>query len=541
MPSALHLLHPAWLMAALLAAPGAAANTFRYASSGDVLTMDPHSANEALTNGMKSNIYEGLVHRKWDTTIEPALAVRWSRPDTTTWRFELRRGVTFHDGTPFTADDVVFSFQRNKHKNSELANYVAAVKEVRKVDDFTVEYVTYGAHPILLGDLTTHFIMSKRWCEEHGTTEPSARLDRETYATRHANGTGPFMLVERVVDTRTVLAANPRWWGDATKEHNLTRVEFRPIANAATRVSALLSGDLDMAYPVPLQDIPRVKATSGFNVLQGPEIRVLFLGFDQWRDELMDMPGSGKNPFKDLRVRRAFYQAIDVKAIHDKVMRGASVPTGLMVAKEIAGYDEKIADRYPYDPQATRKLLADAGYPKGFRVTLDCPNDRYINDEAICQAVVSMLGRVGIEVALNSMPKSRWLDKINSKNTSFYLLGWSPITFDAHNTLLALMVLQGPGAGLFNDGKYTNPKVEELTAAAAVELDEVRRLHLLSEAQRIHKEDFGHIPLHQQMLAWGVRDGVELKLDPIDYVRLRYVKMKAGNSFTRTSRVRPSN
>jgi peptide/nickel transport system substrate-binding protein len=523
----------------LTTASAAEAATFRYASSADVLTLDPHAANEALTNGMKANIYEALVRRKWDLSLEPALAVSWTQRDPTTWRFQLRRGVTFHDGTPFTADDVVFSFRRNKHKNSNMADAVAAVKEVRKVDDYTVEYVTYGPDPVLLQELTNSFIMSRRWCEEHGATEPSLTLDKETYATRHANGTGPFMVVERVVDTRTVLVAYAKWWGDATKEHNLTRAEFRPIANAATRVSALLSGELDMMYPVPLQDIPRLKGTPGFSVLQGPEARVVFLGFDQWRDELLDMRGSGKNPFKDVRVRRAFYQAIDIGAIERKVMRGASVPTGLMVAKGVAGYDAKLAERYPYDPEAAKKLLSDAGYPHGFPVTLDCPNDRYVNDEAICQSVVSMLARVGVEVTLNAQTKSKWLDKIGrrqSNATSFYMLGWTPTTYDAHNALQNLMVMQGEGAGLWNEGRYTNPKVEQLVAAIAVEMDAVKRDELMREALRLHKEDFGHIPLHQQMLAWGVRDGVDLKLHPADLVLLRYVKVKdSGRTAARTT------
>lgn len=512
--------------AALVPSPPAQANTFRYASSGDVLTMDPHSGNEALTNGMKQNIYEGLVRRRWDLAVEPALAVSWSQPDATTWRFQLRRGVTFHDGTHFTADDVLFSFRRNKNKRSQLADILASVKEVRKVGEFTVDYVTYGPSPVLLQDLTNHFIMSRKWCEEHDTTEPAPFLDKETYATRHANGTGPFMLAERVVDTRTVLVANPSWWDNPNKEHNVTRAEFRPIANAATRLAALLSGDVDMIYPVPLQDIPRVKSTPGFQVQQGPEARVLFFGFDQWRDELLDMPGSGRNPFKDVRVRRAFYQAIDVDAIHRKVMRGASVPTALMVAREVAGYDPSLDVRYPYDPAAARKLLVEAGYSQGFPVTLDCPNDRYINDEAICQAAVSMLDRIGVKVTLNAQTKSKWLEKINHRNTSFFLLGWTPATYEAHNMIRNVITTQGEAAGIWNDGGYTNPRVEKLASQIAVEMDGAKRTRMISEVLRIHKEDFGHIPIHQPMLVWGMRAGVDVKLHPGDQVLLRYVKVK---------------
>ena len=517
----------------MLVAAAAHAQTFRYASSGDVLSLDPHSVNEALTNGMKQNLYEGLLVRSWDLSIAPGLAVSWSQPDPTTWRFKLRKGVKFHVGTPLSADDVVFSFHRNKNKNSGTSVQVADVKEVRKVDEYTVDYVTYGPSPILLQNMTGHYIMSKKWCEEHGATEPAVGLETETYATRHENGTGSFMVVERVPDTRTVLVPNPDWWGNATKEHNLTRVEFRPIANAATRISALLSGEIDMMYPVPLQDIPRVKATPGFRVLEGPEVRVIFFGFDQWRDELLDMPGSGKNPFKDVRVRRAFYQAIDVDAIHTKVMRGHSKPTGLMVAQGIVGFDPKLNDRYTYDPGAAKKLLVEAGFPNGFPVTLDCPNDRYINDEAVCQAVVPMLARIGIKVTLNAQTKSKWIDKTGRKqnnNTSFYLLGWTPNTYDAHNAFLNVMALHGDGAGVWNHGHYTNPKVEQLVAAIAVEMDPVKRTRLISDVLRIHKEDFGHIPLYQPMLVWAVRDGVEVKLQAADQVLLNYVKVTRNGS-----------
>jgi len=512
----------------LISGQTALANTFKYSTSGDILTLDPHSQNEGPNNAMKNNIYECLVHRNYKMEVEPSLATRWEIVDATTWRFFLRKGVKFHDGRPFTADDVVFSYQRNAHPNSDMNTYVATVKEVKKIDDYTVDYITKGPDPILLQNLTLHFIMSKSWCEEHNATIPLRGSTEENYSTRHANGTGPFILVERVPDTRTVLKDNPDWWGNAGKQHNLTSATFVPIANAATRVSALLTGEVDMIFPVPLQDVPRINATQGVKVLQGPELRTIFLGFDQWRDELLDLPGSGKNPFKDVRVRRAFYQAVDIEAIHKKIMRGASTPSGLMIAPGIVGWDEKLNERYPYDPEASKKLLADAGYPDGFPVTFDCPNDRYVNDEAICQSVVPMLARIGIKATLNAQTKGLHFDKIGLKqgnNTSFYMLGWTPGTNDGLNALVNLMTLEGKGHGTWNCGKYTNPTVEELTGKISVEMDPEKRLEMMREAMRIHKEDFGHIPLHQQALAWGVRDYVDIKQPPNDSVWLRYVKI----------------
>ena len=517
------------LLGALLVVVPARAQTFRYASTGDLLTLDPHSADEALSNSFKNNIYEGLVRFNEKLEPEPALAVSWKAVNPTTWRFQLRKGVTFHDGTPFTADDVVFSWSRQKSKNSVMASHVSTIKSAKKIDDYTVEYVTEGPDPILLRNLTEHFIMSKTWCEQHATTEPVAGLSEETFATRHENGTGPFQVVERVPDTRTVLVPFPKWWDLPNKRYAITRAEFRPIANAATRLAALISGEVDLAYPVAPQDVARVEGQKGFRVIRRPELRVVFLGMDQWRDESLDMPGSKKNPFKDVRVRRAVYQAIDEEAIRAKVMRGMAAPTGLIIPENTEGYDAKLRERYPYDPAASRKLLAEAGYAAGFPVTLDCPNDRYINDEAICQSLVPMLARVGIKVTLNAQTKSKHFDKIlrkSNNNTSLFLLGFSPETADAMATFVPTMTMKGEGAGAWNAGRYTNPKVEELVEQIRVEMNQEKRRALMSEVLRIHKEDVGHAPLHEQLIIWGVRDGVEVTPDARDRVQLRFVKMR---------------
>jgi peptide/nickel transport system substrate-binding protein len=515
---------------ALVAYGPADAKTFRFSSSGDINGLDPHVNNEAPTNAMKNNIYETLIFRDYNLKLIPGLATEWKQTGPTTWRFTLRQGVKFHDGTPFTADDVIFSVKRNQHEQGGMRTATLTIKEVRKVDDKTIDIITEGPNPILDQDLTALFIMSKVWAEKNHTTTPVRGIvGNESYANVHENGTGPFKLLDRVPDTRTVLVPNPDWW-NKKPVHNLTRVEFRPIANAATRVAALLSGEIDMMYPVPLQDIPRIERTAGMKVLQGPESRVVFLGMDQWRDELLDMPGSGKNPFKDRRVRQAVYQAIDIDAIKRVVMRGASVPTALMVGAGVTGYSKELDVRYPFDPDASKKLLAEAGYPNGFTVTLDCPNDRYVNDEPTCQAVVPMLGRVGITVKLNAQTKSKHFDKIGQRsgnNTSFYMLGWG--TYDAYDMLynLVMTVNATPGAGSNNSGRYSNPKVDELTKLIRVEIDPEKRNKLIYDAMKIHKEDFGHIPLFQPPLAWGVRDTVaSIPQSPNDYVMLRYVRMK---------------
>ena len=516
---------------AFLASAAADAKVFRYSTSGDINGLDPHLNNEGPTNAMKNNLYEALIFRDHELKLRPSLATDWKQTAPTVWRFNLRKGVKFHDGTPFTADDVVFSIKRNNHEQSGMRTYSASVVDVKKVDDHTVDIITKVPDPILDQNLPAVFIMSKAWSEKNNTTTPvQGIVGNETYANVHENGTGPFKLLDRVPDTRTVIVPNPDWWGKV--EHNLTRVEFRPITNSATRVAALLSGEIDMMFPVPLQDVPRLKRSAGVKVLEGPELRTIFLGFDQWRDELKDMPGTGKNPFKDVRVRRAFYQAIDIQAIHRVVMRGASTPTGLMIAPGINGFSKELNDRYPYDPEGAKKLLADAGYPQGFPVTLDCPNDRYVNDEAICQAVVPMLARVGINIKLNSQTKSKHFDKIGTRSgndTSFYMLGWTPGTYDAHNMLYNILMTrnQQTGTGSNNSGRYSNSKLDELTNQIGSESDREKRNRMIHDAMKIHKEDFGHIPLHQQALAWGVRENVVyLPQPPNDSVMVRVVRMK---------------
>ncbi|MCP5155885.1 MAG: ABC transporter substrate-binding protein [Ectothiorhodospiraceae bacterium] len=519
------------LMAAMLAATVAsgavAAKEFRYSTSGDLLGLDPYINNEGPTNTMKSNLYEGLIHRSYDLSLHPALATDWKQTDPLTWRFNLRKGVKFHNGNPFTADDVLISLDRIRLPKSNMTFVVTSIDKIVKIDDHTIDIVTKFPDPTLLLNLPNFWIMDKEWLEANNAFDVEEGATVKTFANLNVNGTGPFMLEERVPDTRTVLVPNPNWWG--TPEHNITKAVFTPIGNDSTRVAALLSGDVDLIYPVPLQDIRRLESTPGVKPLEGPELRTIFLGFDQHRDELLDMPGSGKNPFKDVRVRKAFYQAIDINAIKRVVMRNAATPTGLMIAPGINGFQPDMNDRLPYDPEAAKKLLAEAGYPNGFPVTLDCPNDRYVNDEAICLAVVPMIKRIGIDIKLNAQTKSLHFQKIGRKenwNTSFYMLGWTPGSYDAHNPLQQLMTLDGDGQGTWNCGRYTNARVEELTDMIAGETDVEKRNAMIREAFQIHKDEVGHIPLHQQALAWGVGARVkDVKQRPQNDVDLRYVIM----------------
>jgi peptide/nickel transport system substrate-binding protein len=317
------------------------------------------------------------------------------------------------------------------------------------------------------------------------------------------------MLKSREPGVRTVLVPNPNYW---TKiESNVTEAVFTPIGNAATRVAALISGDIDMMEPVPLQDIDRLKADPALKVMVGPELRTIFLGMDQSRDELLYSNVKGKNPFKDKRVRQAFYQAIDENAIAKTVMRGAATPSALMIAPGIRGFAKELNTRLPYDPAAAKKLLADAGYPNGFIIGMNCPNDRYVNDAQICQAVAAMLAKIGIKMNLNAETKVTYFPKILSRDTSFYLLGWTPGSYDSHNAIYALLMSPGPkGQGQFNLGSYSNKRVDELGNQIAGELDPKKRDAMIAELFKIHRDEIGNIPLHQQALAWAMKKNVEL-------------------------------
>jgi peptide/nickel transport system substrate-binding protein len=511
----------ALLALALCLAPTAGAATFTYANQGDTLSMDPHMLNESLLLNFTGNVYESLVGRGRKLELEPELATSWKRTAPTVWRFNLRKGVKFHDGTPFAADDVLFSFERARGEGSDMKTYVGQIKEVRKVDSHTVDIVTTEPFPILPDVLSLWRIMSKSWCEKNNAVRPvDVRKGTENYASTHANGTGPFMLKSRQPGVRTVLAANPNWWGKP--EHNLTEATFLPIANEATRVAALVSGEIDMMEPVPLQDVQRLRNDARLKVLQGPELRTIFLGMDQKRDQLLYSSVKGKNPFKDRRVRQAFYQAIDIEAIRTRIMRGAAAPTGLMIAPGVNGFDPALNKRLPYDPNAAKKLLAEAGYPDGFEVGMHCPNDRYVNDAEICQAIAVMLARIGVEVDLAAEPKATYFPKALSREVSFYLLGWTPGTYDSHNPLFSVMSTPGEGGrGQFNLGWYSNAKLDDLTRAIGSETDQGRRQAMISEAFRLHADDIGHIPLHQQMLTWGMKRNVELvqRADNFNYLK----------------------
>ena len=516
------------LLALGLSTTVATAATFRWANDGDANSMDPYTRNETFLLTFTQNIYDPLVRRNRELKVEPALAMSWEQPDPLTWRFHLRPNVKFQGGEPFNADDVLFSYQRASGPGSQLNATFATVKEVKKVDDLTVDFITKAPNPIFVQEITTWVMMSKAWCEAHNATQPAdlTKVKEENYATRNANGTGPFILGTREPDRRTTLRNNPAWWDKP--EHNLTEVTFNVISSANTRVAALLSGDVDMIYTVPPQDMDRIGRTPGLKLAVGPELRTIFFGFDQARPELLKSDVKGKNPFQDVRVRRAFNMAVDAKAIQSRVMRNQSHPTGLMYGPGVNGYTAASDVRILYDPDGAKKLLADAGYPNGFGVTLDCPNDRYINDEAICQAVTNMLARIGMKVTLNAQTRLQYFAQISNPDyrTSFYMLGWTPTTYDALNSLFNLAGSRNGVRGVFNDGGWSNKEFDDTLDQIAVELDLEKRQQQIEHASKIIHDEAAFIPLHQQTVVWAYRSNVELQQLADNTFPLRYVTVK---------------
>jgi len=493
----------------LLACSIAFGQTLRWSTQGDPQTMDPHAQNELLTNAMNGQVYEGLTGRDRNLRIVPALATEWQQTGPMRWRMKLRAGVKFHDGTPFTADDVVFSVLRAKEPTSAIRAYAVAMGEPRKIDDLTVEFVLPQVNPIFLEHANTVQIMSRAWSEKNNSAHPQDFKNGQiTAATLQANGTGPFILVSRQPDVKTVYRRNPAWWGKP--EGNVQEVVYTPIKSDATRSAALLSGEIDLLQdPVP-QDLERLRNTPGTKVLDGPENRIIFIGMDQGRDELLYSNVKGKNPFKDVRVRRALYQAVNIEAIRSKTMRGQSLPTGSMTPSPLGDFnDPALEARLPFDQARARSLLAEAGYPNGFEVQMDCPNNRYINDEEICVALSAMWAQVGVKVKVNAMPKAVYFAKGDKLDVSMFMLGWGGSITDAETLLTPILRPRGEGGvGSWNWANYKDAKLDDLAAASSKEPDPAKREQLIKAALREQAQQVYYIPLHRQVIPWAMRSNV---------------------------------
>ena len=487
----------------------ASAQTLRWASQGDLQTLDPHSQNELLTNAINGQVYETLVQRDKQLRIVAGLATEWTQVTPTLWRMKLRPGVRFHDGSAFTADDVVFSVKRAQHVASAIRAYAMALGEPRRVDDLTVEFTLAQFNPIYLEHASLVFIMSKAWSEKNNAAAPQDFKNKEDkYTALNANGTGPFAVVSRQPDAKTVYKRNAAWWGKF--EGNVQEVVYTPVKSDATRTAALISGELDFVLDPSPQDVARLRNSPGTKVIDGVENRAVFIGMDQSRDELLYSSVKGKNPFKDVRVRRALYQAVDIEALRTRLMRGQALPTGSITPSPLGSFnDPEIEKRLPLDLPRARALMAEAGYPQGFEVNLDCPNNRYINDEEICVALAAMWSQIGVKVKVVAQPRATYFPKAEKLDVSMYMLGWGGSITDAETTLTPIMRSRGDGGvGYYNWGNVKNPKLDELAIASSKEADPVKREQLIKAALREHNEQIHHIPLHRQVIPWAARSNV---------------------------------
>ena len=499
----------------------------RVASAFDPQTMDPQAIALLYHSRVVFQLYESLVGRDERFKSEPALAVSWQSVSPTVWRFRLRPGVTFHDGTPFSADDAVFSLERALVPPSQRAFQLKGVSAIRKVDALTIDIQLEAPDAVLPEKLQFVAMMNKAWCEKHGVTRAQDfNGKQETHAVRNANGTGPMQLVRYEPDVRTTLKRHAAWWGwaDSKRHGNLDQVSFVTIKSDATRLAALASGEVDLVLDPPYQDIARLKADPRVTLQQTVDIGQQYLTFDQAHDELADSDVKGRNPFKDLRVRKAVYHAINVPLIIDKVLRGQAQPTGAFLSPLVDGSPVDLDKRLPYDPARARLLLGEAGYPNGFAITLDCVNVAW--RENVCQAVAAMLTQVGVRTTLRSSPSNQFFPKLSQGTASFIEYGWTASP-DAWNSLNALFrTYDKSGLGTFNAGRYSNPKLDVLIDNIRTEPDLTRRRAMVTTVLRIAGEELPYIPLYRRTLTWAMAKKVQVVQWPNDTMELRWVRVK---------------
>ncbi len=497
------------------------AETVRWARNSDALTLDPHSQNQGVTHTFIHHIYETLVDRDVEGNLIPRLATEWAikEGDPTVWVFKLRPDVKFHDGATFTAEDVVFSIDRARSEKSNLKQLHAAVESVTAVDDLTVEVKMKGPSPLYPNNLTNTFIMDKGWTEKNNAVAvQEAGSQDDNYSVRNTNGTGVYTLESREVDVKSVLKHNPAHWSGKTPV--ATEIVYTVITEAATRVSALLSGEVDFVQDVPVQDIERLSSSDGITVTTGPENRFIYFGYRVTPEPLKSSDVKDKNPLSDPKVREAFALALDRDAIKQVVMRGQSIPTGVINPPFVNGWTEEL-NKYPApDIAKAKELLTEAGYPNGFTITLDTPNNRYINDEAISTAYVGMLGQIGVKATLASRPITQHSPLIQNGETDFYLLGWGVPTFDSAYTLNDLVHTKAGHYGAYNPGGYTNPDLDAKIESLATEVDAEKRNATIAEIWAKVQEDRPYLAIHNQVLAYATKKGLNIAVHPENQPRL---------------------
>ncbi|MBU2514565.1 ABC transporter substrate-binding protein [bacterium] len=470
-------------------------------------SLDPHYHNTGTNNQVTRHVFDKLVERDENQQPAPGLAESWRAIDDLTWEFKLRKGVQWQDGSAFTADDVVFTFDRApdvENSPGSFAQYLKG-KKVIKVNDLIVNIKTEKPYPLMPNDLMTFGIISKK----HGQGAKT-----EDYNSKKALvGTGPYQVEEFRFGDRVVLKANPLYWG--TKPM-WDRVIMKVYKSGPSRVAALLSGDVDLIEHVPTTDIERLKNDSNITLSEGASARLIYMHLDRWQENSKEFTDKatgqplGNNPFNDLRVRQAFSFAISREAIGSRIMDDLSIPAGQIVPEGLFGYDPSLK-AWPYDPKKAKDLMVEAGYADGFGIVVHAPNNRYVNDYKIAEAIAQMLTRIGIKVSVETEPKTTYFK--NAWNYSFLLAGWGSNSGEASSALRAIVSTQDKkkGTGTNNRGRYSNTEVDQAIEQALATIDDTDRLHLLQKATRIAVEDVAIIPVHFQKGVWAAKKGLYYK------------------------------
>ena len=492
----------------VLAAPGLAqAEDLTIGLASEATAMDPHFHNTGNNNQLMSQVYDRLINQGPNQELLPGLATSWGpTDDPLVWEFVLREGVTFHDGSAFTAEDVAYTIARVPtvpNSPSSFATYTADISEVEIVDDYTVRFHSETPVPLMANNLSTIYIVSSEIGEEAATEDFNTG--------EHAVGTGPYRQVDYTPGEQVVLEANPDYWDGAPLWDTVT---FRPISSPAARVAALLAGDVDVIASVPTTDIAQLEDDDSVSLWQGISNRVIYLHLDSDRVESPHVAATGgddiENPLRDVRVRQALSMAIDRDAIVDDVMEGIAIPAGQLLPEGFFGVSDEL-EVLDYDPEGAQALLAEAGYADGFALTLHGPNDRYINDAAVAQAIAQMWSRIGLETAVETMPRSVYFGRASALEFSVMLVGWGAGSGEASSPLRALIATNTPdrGWGGANRGRFSNAEFDALLEEALQTVDDDARAALLAEATELAMDQVAIIPTHFQVNTWGTRAGLE--------------------------------
>jgi len=488
-----------------LTLPAAAAD-LKIAVAADITSMDPHFFNLFPNNNMAEHIFDKLVQMDPDSKMIPGIATSWKPIDDKTWEFKLRKGVKFHDGSELTAEDVAFSIDRVAQIPNSPGPFVAYTKAIvgkEIVDPYTIRFKTAVPHPLMPNDLSTIYIVSKKVAT--GATTEDFNTGKATI------GSGRFKFVKYVSGSNVDLVRNDNYWGEKPAWDKVT---FKIIKNESARVAALLSGDVEAIEQPPTADLTRIKNDPKFTVTSKISHRVIYFNFDHLQRAspfITDKAGKplDKNPLLDVRVRRAISKAINRPAIADRVMEGQAVPSGQLVSEKLFGNVPGLKAE-AFDPEGAKKLLAEAGYPDGFNITIHGPSGRYVNDEKIVQAVAQMLTRIGVVSKVETAPMGPYSARASKQEFSFHMVGWGASTGESSSPLRSLLATfnRDKGLGAVNWGRYSNVKVDYLIEQALQQVDDENRRFMLQEATRLSMQDLGIMPIHFQFTIWATKKGV---------------------------------